>query len=128
MSIPAIPFTPDISLVPEVVPFFDPATNTISYIVHDPKSAACAVIDSVMDFDYPAGRISFEHADAIIARIRKEGWTLEWLIETHAHADHLSAAPYIQGQLGGKLGIGENITRRPGYLRQGVQRRHRVPP
>lgn len=104
-----LPFTPDLTVHPEVVPFFDPATNTISYIVRDPASSACAVFDSVMDFDYAAGRISFAHADAIIAHIRAKGWTLEWLIETHAHADHLSAAPYIQQKLGGKLGIGENI-------------------
>lgn len=109
MSTASLPFTPDLATHPEVVPFFDPATNTISYIVRDPASTACAVVDSVMDFDYASGRISFEHADAMIAHIRREGWTLEWLIETHAHADHLSAAPYIQGKLGGRLGIGENI-------------------
>jgi glyoxylase-like metal-dependent hydrolase (beta-lactamase superfamily II) len=109
MTILPIPFEPEMEVVPEVVPFFDPATNTISYIVRDPASTACAVIDSVMDFDYAAGRIGFAHADAMIAHIRDKGWTLEWLIETHAHADHLSAAPYIQGRLGGKLGIGENI-------------------
>jgi glyoxylase-like metal-dependent hydrolase (beta-lactamase superfamily II) len=109
MNIKSIPFTPELSVHPEVVPFFDPATNTISYIVHDPGSPACAVVDSVMDFDYAAGRISFEHADAIVAHIRERGWKLEWLIETHAHADHLSAAPYIQRLLGGKLGIGANI-------------------
>ncbi len=104
-----IPFTPDPALKPEVQGFFDQATNTISYLVRDPASKACAVIDSVMDFDYASGRISYEHADALIAAIRQRGWTLEWLIETHVHADHLSAAPYIQGKLGGKLGIGENI-------------------
>jgi len=68
------------------------------------------VVDSVMDFDYASGRISYAHADAIIAHIRARGWHLEWLLETHVHADHLSAAPYIQQHLGGKLGIGENIT------------------
>lgn len=110
MSTAPLPFQVDLGVHPEVVPFFDPATNTISYVLRDPNSTACAVIDSVMDFDYASGRISFEHADAMIAFIRDKGWTLEWLIETHAHADHLSAAPYIQRQLGGKLGIGENIT------------------
>ena len=109
MTITPIPFTPDLSVHPEVVAFFDPATNTISYVVRDPNSLACAVIDSVMDFDYASGRISFEHADAIIAFIRDRGWQVEWLIETHAHADHLSAAPYIQRHLGGSLGIGANI-------------------
>jgi glyoxylase-like metal-dependent hydrolase (beta-lactamase superfamily II) len=104
-----IPFVPDLALKPEVVPFFDPATNTISYIVRDPNSIACAIVDSVMDFDYASGRISYEHADAIIAYVREKGWHVEWLLETHVHADHLSAAPYIQQHLGGKLGIGENI-------------------
>lgn len=105
-----LPFTPDLTVKPEVVPFFDEPTNTISYIVKDPASNACAVIDSVMDIDYAAGRITYDGADKIIAYIQDRGWKLEWLIETHVHADHLSAAPYIQAKLGGKLGIGENIT------------------
>lgn len=109
MTAPLIPFAVDLTVVPEVVAFFDPDTNTISYVVRDPSSDACAVFDSVMDFDYASGHISFTHADAIIAHIRAKGWRVEWLIETHAHADHLSAAPYIQRQLGGRLGIGENI-------------------
>jgi glyoxylase-like metal-dependent hydrolase (beta-lactamase superfamily II) len=109
MNSKPVPFVANLAVHPEVVPFFDPATNTISYVVRDPDSTACAVIDPVMDFDYAAGRISFEHADSIIAYIRDKGWRLEWLIETHAHADHLSAAPYIQRHLGGKLGIGANI-------------------
>lgn len=100
----------DMSVTPHVEAFFDPATNTISYVVRDPSSKACAVIDSVMDIDYAAGRISYEHADEIIAYIEREGLSLEWLIETHVHADHLSAAPYIQQKLGGKMGIGSNIT------------------
>lgn len=95
---------------PEVTGFFDPETSTISYVVKDPGSAACAVIDSVMDIDYAAGRISHAHADQIIAFIRERNLSLEWLIETHVHADHLSAAPYIQRALGGKLGIGRKIT------------------
>ncbi|MFM2355956.1 MAG: hypothetical protein RLZZ528_1692 [Pseudomonadota bacterium] len=103
-------FRLDLSLVPEVTGFFDAATNTISYVVRDPASTACAVIDSVMDIDYAAGRITYEHADEIIGFIQRNGLTLEWLIETHVHADHLSAAPYIQGKLGGKIGIGRNIT------------------
>ncbi len=106
----ALPFKPDLALKPDVRGFFDEATNTISYIVKDPGSQACAVIDSVMDIDYAAGRITFGHADAMIGEIRKNGWELDWIIETHVHADHLSAAPYIQQELGGKLGIGENIT------------------
>ncbi|UMA66455.1 MBL fold metallo-hydrolase [Roseivivax marinus] len=100
----------DTRLHPEVTGFFDPATNTISYVVKDPGSDACAIVDSVMDIDYAAGRISYDHADEIIAYVRDKGLSVEWLIETHVHADHLSAAPYIQGKLGGKLGIGRNIT------------------
>jgi glyoxylase-like metal-dependent hydrolase (beta-lactamase superfamily II) len=109
MEITPVPFKPDLNVKPEVVPFFDPETNTISYIVKDRDSPACAVVDSVMDFDYASGRISYEHADAMIAHIEGQRWRLEWLIETHVHADHLSAAPYIQQRLGGRLGIGENI-------------------
>lgn len=95
---------------PEVAAFFDPVTNTISYVVKDPESDSCAVIDSVMDIDYAAGRLSFDHADEIIAHIEARGLKLEWLIETHVHADHLSAAPYIQDKLGGRIGVGEKIT------------------
>ena len=95
---------------PEVTAFFDEATNTISYVVKDPDSSACAIIDSVMDIDYAAGQIAYGHADAIISFIKERNLSLEWLIETHVHADHLSAAPYIQQQLGGKVGIGEKIT------------------
>lgn len=100
----------DLAVKPEVKGFFDPATNTISYVVKDPASASCAIVDSVMDIDYAAGRITYDHADEIIAYIRAQALTLEWLIETHVHADHLSAAPYIQRHLGGKVGIGRNIT------------------
>ncbi len=100
----------DTSCKPEVKSFFDEATNTISYVVKDPASKACAVVDSVMDIDYAAGRITYDSADEIIAYVEATGLEVEWLIETHVHADHLSAAPYIQGKLGGKLGIGRNIT------------------
>ena len=100
----------DLTVKPEVKGFFDPATNTISYVVKDPTSNACAIVDSVMDIDYAAGRITYDHADELIAYVRDQGLTLEWLIETHVHADHLSAAPYIQRQLGGRIGIGRNIT------------------
>ncbi|MCP5086234.1 MAG: MBL fold metallo-hydrolase [Rhodobacteraceae bacterium] len=100
----------DMTVKPQIKGFFDPVTNTISYVVRDPASTACAIVDSVMDIDYAAGRISSEHADEIIAHIEAEGLTLEWQIETHVHADHLSAAPYIQQKLGGKVGVGEKIT------------------
>ncbi|MBD8065041.1 MBL fold metallo-hydrolase [Devosia sp. PTR5] len=109
MPAQALPFIPDLAVKPEVVAFFDEPTNTISYIAKDPHSNACAVIDSVMDFDYASGTIAYEGADKIIEHIQTHGWTLEWLIETHVHADHLSAAPYIQSKLGGKLGIGDQI-------------------
>lgn len=95
---------------PQVEAFFDPETNTISYIVIDRQSKSCAVIDSVMDIDYAAGRITYDHADKMITYIEENDLNLEWLIETHVHADHLSGAPYIQQKLGGKIGIGESIT------------------
>lgn len=98
------------TLKPEVFAFFDKDTWTFSYVVKDPTSDACAVVDSVMDINYPSGTISFNGADKIIDFIRKHKLKLEWLIETHVHADHMSAAPYIQEKLGGKLGIGDRIT------------------
>ena len=94
---------------PDVTGFFDPDSNTISYVVRDSGSTACAVVDPVMDFDYAAGRIHFEQADRIVAHIRAQGLTLDWLIETHVHADHLSGSPYIQQALGGRIGIGRGI-------------------
>jgi glyoxylase-like metal-dependent hydrolase (beta-lactamase superfamily II) len=99
----------DMSVTPEVKAFFDPDTNTISYVVKDPASKSCAVVDSVMDIDYAAGRITYGHADRMIEYIQENGLELEWIIETHVHADHLSAAPYIQDKLGGKIGIGDKI-------------------
>lgn len=104
-----IPFTPDMALMPLVKGFFDESTNTISYVVEDPSSKACAIIDSVMDIDYAAGRISSESADELIAYVEGKGLTTEWILETHVHADHLSGAPYLQQKLGGKLGIGAGI-------------------
>ena len=95
--------------LPEVQGFFDPATNTISYVVSDPSSGRCAVVDSVLDFDYAAGSISYANAEHIIAYIQEHSLQLDWLIETHVHADHLSAAPYIQQQLGGEILISRRI-------------------
>ena len=103
-------FATNTSIKPEVKAFFDADSNTISYIVKDPTSNSCAIIDSVMDIDYAAGRITYDHADEMIAYVKDNGLKLEWLIETHVHADHLSAAPYIQEKLGGKIGIGSQIT------------------
>ncbi|MDO5657688.1 MAG: MBL fold metallo-hydrolase [Paracoccus sp. (in: a-proteobacteria)] len=97
-------------LTPEVSAFFDPDSNTFSYIVKDPASDACAIIDSVMDIAYAAGRLSHGSADRIIDEVKARGLSVEWLIETHVHADHLSAAPYLQERLGGKIGIGTEIT------------------
>lgn len=102
-------FSPNMAIAPEVKAFFDPATNTISYVVKDPASTACAVIDSVMDIDYAAGRITSDHADEMVEYINHNKLNLEWIIETHVHADHLSAAPYLQERLGGKIGIGDKI-------------------
>ena len=101
--------SPDMTMRPVVKAFFDPQSNTISYIVKDPTSSACAIIDAVMEFDYSAGRLTYQSADEMIAYIRSEELSLEWIIESHVHADHLSGAPYIQEQLGGKIGIGEHI-------------------
>ncbi|WP_425085710.1 MBL fold metallo-hydrolase [Ruegeria profundi] len=100
----------NMAIKPDVFAFFDAATNTISYIVKDPDSSACAIVDSVMDIDYAAGRITFDHADELIRTVVDKGLQLEWIIETHVHADHLSAAPYIQEKLGGKIGVGSKIT------------------
>ena len=104
-----MPYPVDMTVRPDVSGHFDPATNTISYIVRDSASDHCAIVDSVMDIDYAAGRITYDHADALIAEIERRGLTLDWIIETHVHADHLSAAPYIQQKLGGKIGIGAQI-------------------
>jgi glyoxylase-like metal-dependent hydrolase (beta-lactamase superfamily II) len=95
---------------PDVTAFFDEPTNTVTYVVRDPGSKSCAIVDSVLDIDYAAGRISYDSADQVIDFVRKNALTVEWHIETHVHADHLSAAPYLQKKLGGKIGIGRNIT------------------
>ncbi len=99
----------DTSVKPEVTAFFEEATNTFSYVVKDPNSTACAVIDSVLDYDPASGRTATTSADEIVAFIKDRGLSVEWLIETHVHADHLSAAPYLKERIGGKLGIGEHI-------------------
>lgn len=105
----ALPET-NLNCRPEVVPFFDEDTNTFSYVVKDPESSACAIVDSVMEIDYAAGRLSLAGADKIIDYVKRHQLDVAWLIETHVHADHLSAAPYIQEKVGGKLGIGAKIT------------------
>ena len=95
---------------PIVKAFFDTATNTVSYVVRDPQGAACAIVDSVLDFDHAAGRTDTTSADEIVAFVQSEELQVQWILETHVHADHLSAAPYLQEQLGGQIGIGEQIT------------------
>lgn len=94
---------------PEVTSFFDKATHTVTHIVTDPVTRHAAIIDSVMDYDPAAGRISYASADMLIDYVRTHDLMIEWILETHVHADHLSAAPYLQEKLGGKIGIGEKI-------------------
>lgn len=96
--------------VPQVKAFFDEPTNTFSYVVRDPGSNACAILDSVLDFDYASGRTDVRSADEIIAYVNDNDLEVEWILETHVHADHLSAAPYLHQALGGKTGIGVMIT------------------
>lgn len=95
---------------PIVVTFFDEPTFTASHVVSDPATKRAAIVDSVLDFDQASGRTSTAGADAIIAYVRREGLAVDWVLETHVHADHLSAAPYLKKKLGGKIGIGANIT------------------
>lgn len=95
---------------PAIAAFFDEATFTVTYVVHDPATRRAAVIDSVLDYDAAAGRTSHASADAVIAHVEAEGLQVDWHLETHAHADHLSAAPYLQRRLGGQIAIGEHIT------------------
>ena len=97
-------------LHPEVFSFFDEPTNTATYILKDPASRAAAIIDSVLDYDAAAGRTDTKAADGLIAYVREHDLKVEWLLETHVHADHLSAAPYLKDKLGGKIAIGANIT------------------
>lgn len=94
---------------PTVLSFFDKDTKSYSYVVADESGGACAVIDSVLDFDVKSGRTRTKGADALIAAVQERGWRNDWVLETHAHADHLTAAPYVKARLGGKLGIGANI-------------------
>ena len=101
----------DKSRRPTIAGFFDEATNTVSYIVHDPATCKAAIIDSVLDYEAASGRTSHGSAQRMIDYVEKHGLTVDWLIETHAHADHISAAPYLQEKLGGKLAIGKDIVR-----------------
>jgi glyoxylase-like metal-dependent hydrolase (beta-lactamase superfamily II) len=95
---------------PRVTAFFDDATKTITYVVAEPAGKSCAVIDSVLDYDPKSGRTSTGSADKVTAFLHKEGLSVEWILETHAHADHLTAAPYLKEKMGGRIAIGERIT------------------
>ncbi|WP_233862398.1 MBL fold metallo-hydrolase [Paraburkholderia adhaesiva] len=99
----------DLAQSPIVIPFFDPVTATVTYVVHAGPGSACAIVDPVLDYDPKSGRTSTESADRVIAYVRENGLTVQWLLETHAHADHMSSAPYLKSQLGGKIAIGEHI-------------------
>lgn len=96
---------------PHVQAFFDPATWTVSYVVYDAPGGHCALVDSVLDYDPKSGRTRTASADRLIGFVRAQSLTVDWILETHAHADHLSAAPYLRQTLGGKIGIGGQITR-----------------
>ena len=91
--------------------FFDNGTNTVTYIAVDVATGLCAIIDPVLDYQANSGRTSTESADKIVSHIDKFGYKVEWILETHAHADHLTAAPYLKAKLGGSIGIGEHIVR-----------------
>jgi len=95
---------------PVVTPFFDEPTFTASFVVADPETGRAAIVDSVLDFDYASGRTGTSSADRIVDYVRETDLTVDWILETHVHADHLSAAPYLQERLGGRIGIGEKIT------------------
>jgi glyoxylase-like metal-dependent hydrolase (beta-lactamase superfamily II) len=95
---------------PDVKTFFDEATNNATHVVRDPASRSCAVIDTVLGFDPASGRTFTEPADVVVDHVRSENLTVEWILETHVHADHLTAAPYVKERLGGKVAIGAGVT------------------
>lgn len=116
------------SLAPRVKAFFDEPTNTFSYVVQDPTSNACAIIDSVLDFDYPSGTTDVRSANEIIAHVREHELEVEWILETHVHADHLSAGALAASGVGGQNRDRGAHYGGSGDLRQGIQCRHRVCP
>lgn len=103
---------------PVVQGFFDPATWTVTYVVYEKPGSACAIIDSVLDYDPKSGRTKTDSADRVIAFVKAENLAVHWILETHAHADHLSAAPYLRKHLGGKIAIGGNITAVQGVFKK----------
>jgi len=98
------------TLAPEIKAFFDSDTNTITYVVADTTTSACAIIDSVLDYDPTSGRTNTKSADSVVSYILKSGYRCQWIVETHIHADHLTAAPYLKNKLGGKTAIGNDVT------------------
>lgn len=106
---------------PRIQAFFDSCTSTVSYVVYEADGCACALIDPVLDYDPTSGRTSTKSADALIAFVRGKGLAVEWLLETHAHADHLSAAPYLASRLGGKTGIGDATLDMPPLILPAIQ-------
>ncbi len=109
MSNASIPFEVNMNSKPAVTPFFDEQSSTFSYVVKDPLSNACAIVDPVLDIDYAAGKLIYDGADEIVRFVQENRLDVQWIIETHVHADHLSAAPYLQEKLGGLIGIGQQI-------------------
>ena len=99
-----------LAVKPQVQGFFDPATWTVTYVVYEKEGSACAIIDSVLDYDPKSGRTRTTSADKVIAFVKQKRLTVEWILETHAHADHLTAAPYLKQKLGGRTAIGDHIT------------------
>jgi glyoxylase-like metal-dependent hydrolase (beta-lactamase superfamily II) len=94
---------------PEIKAFYDPQTHTISYVLRDPTTLACAIIDPVLDYEARSARVFTENASAIAEYVREQGLTVQWILETHAHADHLSAAQWLRKHLGGRVAIGRHI-------------------
>ncbi len=105
------------ALLPQVQSFLDPATSTYTHVVYDHAGGRAAIVDPVLDFDAPSGRTAHTRADEVIAFVRAQNLTVDWVLETHAHADHLSAAPYVKAQVGGKLAIGRAIQRVQGVFK-----------
>ena len=101
-----------------VQPFFDPATWTMTYVVYNQPGSACAIIDPVLDYDPKSGRTRTDSADKVVAFVREQRLQVQWILETHAHADHLTAAPYLRRELGGQIAIGSNITQVQGIFKK----------
>ena len=109
---------PNTMQTPTIQSFFDPDTSTVTHVVSDPATGRAAIIDSVLDYDPKSGRTSHASADKVMAHVRQAGLTVDWLLETHAHADHLSAAPYLQEKLGGQIAIGRHICEVQGVFKK----------